>query len=335
MSHPVECTIDLSAPGRQVGRLEIPKSTNTGGWAHQFVPIAAVAGGTGPTALVLGGNHGDEYEGQVAALKLLRSLRPEQLSGRVIVIPCLSPEASRAGTRLWPSGANFNRSFPGRIDGHANEQLAHFLSTVLFPLADYVVDIHSGGNTGRFIPCSHMHVVDDPAQRRAMLEGMLAWGTDYHYLYVDIAGHGLLPVEAERQGKIVVTTELAGGGSVSAEVHRLAESGLANVLRHAGILQGEVVRREPPGTILDGRDVRNYVFAPSSGIFETLVDPRDAVSAGQPVGRIHSLEHPEREPETILAPLAGVTACVRAISWTEQGDNVLVFGQPIAADALL
>jgi N-alpha-acetyl-L-2,4-diaminobutyrate deacetylase len=335
MSHPVECTIDFSAPGRQVGRLEIPKSTNKGGWAHQFIPIACVANGDGPTALVLGGNHGDEYEGQVAGLKLLRALRPEQVQGRVIVIPCLSPEASKASTRLWPNGVNFNRSFPGRPDGAANEQLADFLSTVLFPLSEYVIDIHSGGNSARFIPCSHMHVVDDPAQRKAMLEGMQAWNSDYHYLYIDIAGHGLLPVEAERQGKVVVTTELGGGGAVSAEVHRLAESGLANVLRHAGILEGEVVRREAPAVILDGRDPRNYVFAPTSGIFETLVDPTDAVTAGQLVGRIHSLEHPEREPEQILAPLDGVTACVRAPSVTEQGDNVLVFGRPIEASALL
>jgi predicted deacylase len=334
VSHPVECTIDLAAPGRQVGRLEIPKSTNTGGWAHQFVPIASVANGDGPTALVLGGNHGDEYEGQVAGLKLLRELRPEQVHGRMIVIPCLSPAASKAGTRLWPNGVNFNRSFPGRIDGPANEQLAHFLSTVLFPLADYVIDVHSGGNSGRFIPCSHMHVVDDPAQRRAMLEGMLAWNTDYHYLYIDVAGHGLLPVEAERQGKVVVTTELGGGGHVAASTHRLAWSGLLNVLRHAGIVEGEVVRRDPPGVVLDGRDPRNYVFAPCSGIFETLVDPADPVSAGQVVARIHSLERPEREPERVLAPLDGVTACVRAPSRCEQGDNVLVLGQPIDPDAL-
>ena len=164
---------------------------------------------------------------------------------------------------------------------------------------------------------------------------MLAWGSAYHYLYIDIAGHGLLPVEAERQGKIVVTTELGGGGHVAASTHRLAESGLANVLRHAGILEGEVVRRAEPAVILDGRDPRNYVFAPESGIFETLVDPGEPVAARQPVARIHSLEHPERDPEPILAPLAGVTAAVRASSWTEQGDNVLVFGQPIEAAALL
>ncbi len=339
MSHPIICSVDLAAPGRQVGRLEIPKSSNTGGWAHGFVPIATVAGGAGPTVLVLGGNHGDEYEGQVAGLKLLRSLQPGQVHGRVIVIPCLSPEASRAGTRLWPSGANFNRSFPGSLDGPANEQLAHFLSSVLMPISDVVIDIHSGGRTGRFIPCSHMHVVDDPAQRRAMLDGMLAWCSDYHYLYIDIAGHGLLPVEAENQGKLVVTTELGGGGFVSAAVHQLAERGLANVLRHVGVLEGEVETRAslglPEAVILDGRDPANYAFAPVSGIFETLVDPGDPVEAGQLVGRIYSLELPEAEPTAILAPRDGVTACVRAISVTEQGDNVVVVGQPISREALL
>jgi N-alpha-acetyl-L-2,4-diaminobutyrate deacetylase len=335
----VECTIDLGAPGRQVGRLEIPKSTNTGGWAHQFIPIASIAGGDGPTALVLGGNHGDEYEGQVAGLKLLRGLRPEQVHGRVIVIPCLSPEASRAGTRLWPNGVNFNRSFPGRADGAPNEQLADFISTVLMPMSDYVIDMHSGGRTAHVVPCSHMHVVDDPAQRRAMLDGMLAWCSDVHYLYIDVAGSGLLPVEAERQGKVVVTTELGGGGLVTKAVHDLSERGLANVLRHAGILEGEVETRAslglPPAPILDGRDPRTYVFAPASGIFETLVEPADAVTAGQPIGRIWSLEHPESEPVTIEAPLDAVAVGIRAISWTEQGDNVFALGVPIAAEDLL
>jgi N-alpha-acetyl-L-2,4-diaminobutyrate deacetylase len=338
-THPVECTVDLAAPGRQVGRLELPKSTNTGGWARQFIPIASIAAGDGPTALVLGGNHGDEYEGQVAGLKLLRDLQPEQVNGRVIVIPCLSPEASRAGTRLWPNGVNFNRSFPGRIDGPANEQLAHFVSTVLMPMSDYVIDMHSGGSSAHVVPCSHMHVVDDTDQRKAMLEGMLAWNSDFHYLYIDIAGHGLLPVEAERQGKVVVTTELGGGGLVTAAVHRLAERGLANVLRHAGILEGEVETRAslglPEAVILDGRDPRGYVFAPATGILETLVEPGESVTAGQAVGRIHSLEHPERTPETIEAPLDAVVVGIRAISWTEQGDNVFALGEPIEAAALL
>ena len=83
-----------------------------------------------------------------------------------------------------------------------------------------------------------MHWVDDPAQRRQMVDGMLAWNTDWCCVYIDIGGTGLLVGEAERQGKIVVSTELGGGGHVTAEIHRLAASGLANVLRHFGVLAG-------------------------------------------------------------------------------------------------
>src|SRR5439155_23671489 len=125
---PVHCTIDLDAPGKQAGRLELPRSTNTSGWSHLFVPIVSIRGGDGPTALVIGGVHGDEPEGQVAALNLARETRPEDVRGHVIVIPCASPEASRAYTRLWPSGANLNRSFPGSPDGSTDEQLADFVS---------------------------------------------------------------------------------------------------------------------------------------------------------------------------------------------------------------
>jgi predicted deacylase len=288
--------------------------------------------------LVLGGTHGDEYEGQVAGLRLARELDPAQVAGRVIVVPCLSPGASRAGTRLWPSGVNLNRSFPGSPSGPPNEQLADFLTRFLLPISDVVIDMHSGGNSSWYVPVSHMHVVDDPVQRRAMLEAMLAWNTDFHYLYIDIAGSGLLAVEAEAQGKLVVATELGGGGHVPAAVHRIAQRGLANVLRHVGVLESEVQTRASLGlsdaVILDARNPANYLMAPESGLWEALVDPGDPVDAGQPVGALHFLERIDRPPEVLTAPLGGVVVKIRAISNTEQGDNVIGLGQPIDARAL-
>lgn len=325
---PVNCTIDLDGPGKQVGRLEVPRSTNTGGWSQLWVPIASIGNGDGPTVLLLSGNHGDEYEGQIAALKLLRELEPAQITGRLIVIPCLSPEAAKAGTRLWPSGANFNRSFPGRADGAPNEQLADFLTTVLIPRSDVVIDVHSGGQDSRFLPCSHMHWVDDDAQRRQMAEGMFAWNTDHHFIYIDVAGSGLLPNEAERQGKLVITAELGGGGYVSARMHDLTERGLKNVLRHVGVLAGTVETRAslglPDAVILDGRSEANYVFAPESGLWEALVDPGDPITAGEPVGRLHFLERPDRAPTVVNSPCAGIIVNVRARASTEQGDNIFV-----------
>ncbi len=340
MSDPaVSCSIDLTAPGKQIGHLAFPKITNTAGWASTFVHIASIGNGDGPTVLVLAGNHGDEYEGQVAAMRLLQELQPEQVNGAVIVIPVLSPAASKANTRNWPSGANFNRSFPGRPDGPPNEQLADYLTRVLFPLADVVIDMHSGGRSAWFLPCSHMHVVDDPAQRKAMLEGMEAWCSDWHYLYIDVNGHGLLPVEAENQGKLVITTELGGGGRVPAPVHRLAWTGLNNVLRHVGVLEGEVQTRAslglPPAVILDGRNPATIVVSPEDGMFEGILEPGDPVAAGEPVGRLWFIDRPDRPAELLLSPVDGFVVVTKAIPVTEQGDSVFVVGTPIDRAALL
>jgi N-alpha-acetyl-L-2,4-diaminobutyrate deacetylase len=178
-----------------------------------------------------------------------------------------------------------------------------------------------------------MHLVEDAEQRRRMVDAMLAWNTDWCCVYIDIAGGGLLVGEAERQGKVVVSTELGGGGHVTAAIHRLARSGLANVLRHVGVLEGEVETREslglPPQTLLMATDADNYLLAPVSGLFETLVDLGQLVHAGELVGRIHSLEQPEREPEPVVARNDGVVCVVRAIATTEQGDNVVVVAREV------
>jgi N-alpha-acetyl-L-2,4-diaminobutyrate deacetylase len=153
-----------------------------------------------------------------------------------------------------------------------------------------------------------------------------------------VNGSGLLPVEAEDQGKLVITTELGGGGRVPAAVHELAWSGLTNVLRHVGVLEGEVQTRaslgKPDAVILDGRDPANYVIAPEDCIFEGLLEPPAEVEQGDPVGRLWFPDTPGRPPEVLRAPRAGVLAVIRAIPVTEAGDGVFTLGQPILPEEL-
>lgn len=323
----IHCSVDYDRPGKQHGHLGVPYSHDLGGWANLLLPITVLNNGPGRTALLLAGNHGDEYPGQVALLKLMRRLRPEQVRGRLILVPTLNPPACKAATRLSPlDGRNMNRSFPGRADGSVTEMIAHYLTTVLFPLADIVVDIHTGGRSTDFYPCAHMHLVPDREQRRAMMAGTLAWNTDFAFLYADVAGSGLLPVEAERQGKIVLTTEMGGGETVTAAVHRATQHGLDNVLAHLGVVPGEVQTREslglPPTRWVQALDREDYRFAPESGVWETLVDLGAPVSAGQPVGLIHFLERPDREPEPVVAPKGGILLAARSPSRVGQGDCV-------------
>lgn len=324
---PLYATVDFDRPGKQMGYIGVPYSHNLGGWANLRMPVAVVANGPGRTALVMAGNHGDEYPGPIAILKLMRSLQPEQVRGRVILLPALNVMAVRAATRLSPwDGKNLNRCFPGRPDGTLTEQVAHYVSSVLFPLADIVIDLHTGGRSMDFFPCAHMHLVPDRDQRRQMVGGTLAFNGDLAFLYTDIAGSGLLPVEAERQGKIVITTEMGGSENVTAQVHRHTQEGLHNVLVHFGLVRGEQRTRQamglPPTRWVQALDRDDYRFAPESGLYENLVPLGSAVAAGEPVGQIHFLERPDREPEVVTATSAGVLIACRAPTLVGQGDCV-------------
>ncbi len=273
-------------------------------------------------------------------MKLARHLQPEMVSGRVIIIPSLNFPAAKAATRLSPlDGMNMNRAFPGQAEGPVTSQLAHYLTNVLFPMSDVVIDIHSGGRSMEFLPCAHMHLVENKTQREQMLAAMLAWNTDFAFIYADIAGSGLLPVEAENQGKIVVTTELGGGEGIHASVHRIAQHGLANVLKHLGVWRELPKTRAelglPPTIITQALRREDYLLAPESGIFEVCVDLGSLVAQGDTIGYIHHLERHDREPEAIVAQGAGYLITMRIPCLTTQGDCVAVIAQEVSAAALL
>ncbi len=336
-------TLDFELPGKQQGYLQVPYSHDLGGWANVMIPITCVAPPSGsrlgPTVLVLGGNHGDEYQGQIAAMKLARALQPEMVSSRIILIPSLNSPAAREAKRLSPlDGMNMNRAFPGNSEGSVTSQIAHYLTNVLFPLSDVVIDIHSGGRSMEFEPCAHMHLVEDREQRRRMLAAMLAWNTDFAFLYADIAGSGLLPVEAESQGKLVVTTELGGGEAIPASVHRLAHSGLRNVLIHVGALRGQEETRtslgKPPTILTQALNREDYLLAPESGVFEVCVDLGCQVQRGEVIGYIHHLERPDRLPESIVSQSTGYLMTMRAPCLTRQGDCVAVIAQQVDLQTL-
>ncbi|MEO6786912.1 MAG: succinylglutamate desuccinylase/aspartoacylase family protein, partial [Chthoniobacteraceae bacterium] len=333
-------SLDFDKPGKEQGFLQVPYSHNLGGWANVMVPITIVARSEGPTVLVLGGNHGDEYQGQIATMKLARELTPAMVNGRIILIPSLNFPAARAATRLSPlDGMNMNRAFPGQPEGAVTSQIAHFLTTMLFPMSDVVIDMHSGGRSMEFVPCAHMHLVADHDQRARMFAAMLAWNSDFAFLYADIAGTGLLPVEAENQGKLVVTTEMGGGECVPASVHRITQSGLRNVLIHVGALRGREQTRaslgKPPTILTQALNCGDYLLAPESGIFEIAFDLGAKVKRGQIVGFIHHLERPDRAPEPIVAQSAGHLICQRAPCLTQQGDCVAVIAKQVSARHVL
>ena len=67
------------------------------------IPVAVFKNGTGPRILMLGGVHGDEFEGQVMAMKLMRSLDIENVQGQIIIMSAATRRPPTRAARPRPS----------------------------------------------------------------------------------------------------------------------------------------------------------------------------------------------------------------------------------------
>lgn len=300
-------TVDLDADGAQHGHLRLPWSRDDSAWGSLLIPVAVIGRGGGPTALLTGGNHGDEFEGPIALLGLARTLDPARMTGRVIILPGLNYPALCAGVRTSPiDGGNMNRSFPGRPDGTITEKIADFVHRYLLPRADLVADIHSGGKTLEFVPFAACHMLDDKAQEARCRAARDAFGTPYSLAMREIDAVGMFDTAAEAMGKVFITTELAGGGTTRPETVEIARRGLSNLLIHTGILEGEI--DTPPSVHLAMPDDSCFAFAGHAGLIEPCVGLGDEVAAGDLLARVHDLGRTGAAPVEYRAPRAGLLA---------------------------
>ena len=286
---PVAPTIDLEAMGVQHGHLKLPYSHDESAWGALMIPIAVIANGSGPTAVLTGGNHGDEYEGPIALHKLANVIDPASMTGRIIILPGLNHPAQMAGKRTSPiDGGNMNRAFPGRPDGTVTEKIADYVTRHLLPLADVVVDIHSGGRTLEFVPFVACHLLPDKDQEARCIAAMEAFSAPYSMTMLELDAVGMIDTVAEEMGKVFVTTELAGGGTTRPETIAIAERGLRNVLIQQSIVSGEIEHTD--SVRLDMPDGDCFVACEHEGLVEPCIGLGQAVTKGDVVARVHDLK---------------------------------------------
>lgn len=297
-----------------------------------MIPIAVVRNGDGPTALLVGGNHGDEYEGPIALHKLAGTLRAEDVHGRVIIVPCLNLPAVMAGRRVSPiDGGNMNRAFPGRPDGTVTEKIADFVQRHLLPMADLVLDIHAGGRTLDFVPFACNHALPNKEQEERCAAARDAFAAPYAMTLLEMDGGGMLDTAAEAMGKVFVSTELGGGGTATARSVAIAERGVGNVLRHMGILEGA-----PEGETdirLTMPDDACYVVGESNGLVEPCVDLGAWVEEGDVIARVYDPERTGGAPREYRAARSGVLVGRHFPGLTRTGDCLAALGVPESVEA--
>ena len=290
-----------------------------------------IRNGPGPTALFMSGNHGDEYEGQVAICNLVRQLSPERINGRIILLPAANFPAAIAGRRVSPvDDLNLNRVFPGDPDGTVTQQIAWYIEHELIPRADLLCDLHSGGSSLMYLPSALIGRSREPARRGRQMAALQAFGAPTAYMTESgPGGAATASGGADRHGVVAIGTELGGSGTVTPAALRIAERGLRNLLVHLEILP-QTERLEPEQSTryfeVGGQDY--YTYTPEPGVFEPTAELGESVRAGQMAARIHFPETPWVPPAEVRFQRDGVVLCKRIPGRTARGDCLFHLGTP-------
>ncbi len=324
--------IDFAKPGKQHYQVALPLD---GTWGFSVVPLTVINGlrGTNKDGVIcFGGTHGNEYEGQVGVKRLATDLDPALMTGRVVLMPRLSESACVANSRTSPlDGVNMNRAFPGNPRGTVSSRIAHFVKTRIFPLGRVVIDIHSGGMEGAFPHCTSFHPIPDPVQQAETARVSQLFDTGFVMIYSRAMAQGLLTDEAEDEGKVTIGSEFGAGGGTGQLGTRHAYEGTKNVLRHYGLLDGEIAKIRPAGSapvrLISAPDLDAYVPAPRDGVWEPLVDPGQGIANGELIGRLHDFADHSSPALDIRAPRDGYIMMLHLSARPVKGQTLFVVAQ--------
>lgn len=299
-----------------------PNEIWRGWWAVEkfnlpALPVLAARGTRdGPTVVMTGAVHGDEYEGPAAIHRFFNELDHTAFAGRVIGLPIVNLPAWRARSRISPlDGIDLNRVFPRPPAHHVTSPsyvLAEAIFTTFIQPCDVLIDLHSGGAKLVHLPMVGWYTGDKLAEHLAR-----CFDPDvYPWLIPDLAG--VLSCEARRAGKVALGVEWGGGARLDNLGVAVYTAGLRRVL---AILMG----REEEG-VADQRPplLGSYQLVDTAGLFVSSVVLGDRVAVGDPLGLVY--DPLGQVVTTVRAAWSGIVAALAHNALLEAGDRVAYIG---------
>lgn len=317
--------ISWSEDGKQIGFFSFPYSIDRSPYYQIKMPVCRIRNGAGPSLVLMAGNHGDEYEGELTLLKAVRLIEPADITGSLTILTAANTPAVMAARRCSPfDDGNLNRAFPGSPTGTPTFRIAHFIEHEILPRHEVLLDIHSGGTSMDHLVCSLVERLGDAARFATALGLMKAMRLPYGM----IADNGLdsptSMAAAARQGCIGLSGEFGGGATVTRATLRATESAVDNLMRAMGLTRRPLLTASPDEetetVVLATGGQSLFVYAEREGWFEPAVDIGDRVGAGDVAGYLHDLERPLEEPAVLRFAEGGIVLTRRLHTHSRSGD---------------
>jgi predicted deacylase len=267
-----------------------------GGGAIEL-PFTEVRGAQlGPTVWVIAARDGDEVHATLAALELQQRVAREELNGTVVIVPVVNVPGFEVLSRSHPLAPSY-----------LGPQLDARLFQEITARGGFLIDLHSAGVSADTVDWTLHAEKDDRAAGMAR-----AFGAAFAYAHRMGTGSGpnaglldgALFVRASAAGVPAILVEAGGGLPADLDVTARTTGRLENVLRHLGVLPGELEPTPQP------RELHGFrIVTPTrGGIMETLVALGDEVVAGQALAVVRDLYGDQLEE--ICAPVSGIVLTV-------------------------
>lgn len=319
-------TSSIDLEGLKAGRHRIVLRVDIGPEQPPIeVPVHILRGRRArPCLAVVGGVHGDEYDGIRAAQRLAAQQAPDMLDGTLIVIPVANPSSFAAGQRPTAiDNVDLNRVFPGKADGGVSERLAHRLTGAVLRHMDLIFTLHGGGAVTRLAWYLEFLDADTDTGRRSHAAAAAAGFADLIAFAPETEGY-LLPALG-RLGVPVIEGEVGGRGELHLGNVDYYLERIADVMAHLGMVPKRVRAAATPLS----RVWRNSdVTAAATGVLQRDVELHQAVGKGQRLAAIVDVEG--RELAELVAPVDGVVGGYRGHSWIQTGQMAIRLFVPVA-----
>jgi len=309
-----------AAPGtRASGFLEVAAGVDEA----TRIPITIIRGATpGPTLALVGGTHGSEVAPVIALQRLRALVNPAELRGTLLIVH-VANMPSFLGRTIYYSPVdrkNLNRMYPGNPAGTVSQRIAHIITTEIIDRADYLIDMHSGDGNESLRPYLYWNRMGEDARVDSLAREMaLAWGATHMIVdttrFPDRAKAVYTQHTAHLRGKPALTTETGYLGQPAPEMVERNVDGALRVLRHLGMLPGNV---ELPHPVWLGR--YEVLTSPETGVWHHEVERGHTVAEGAVIGRLTDFFGDEIA--VVRAPFDGEVMYVVATPAMSKGEPV-------------
>lgn len=293
------------------------------------VPITVINGvNAGPTLALVAGVHGYEYPPVLAMTKLSQQLDPASISGKVIIVHVANVPSFLKRTVYYNpyDWKNFNRVFPGKIDGTNSERIAFQITKEVIDQCDYLIDNHCGDGNEDLMQYLYYTEIGNPEvdnrSKQLAINFNLKVIVHETNRTKDVVNSLYVSNTALLRGKPAISIEAGKLGGTAEEDIIAIMKGSYNILKHLKMIAGE------PKLDFESVWVQEFKIITSeheAGLYYPIVSRGDHVQKGELVGYL--TDYFGNNLQEVKSPFDGIVLYIIATPPMSYGEPMVMIGR--------